>query len=66
MIQDDFLHSIPVFKDLNANEFDGVLPYFNIKKYPKNSMIVLEEEYGDTVYFVKKGIRTLSINGAHK
>ena len=65
MINDDFLHSIPVFKDLNDSEFDVVLPYFTIKKYPKNSMIVLEEEYGDTVYFVKDGtikIATLTPN----
>ena len=60
MIQDDFLHSIPVFKELSPNEFDVVLPYFTIKNYPKNSMIVLEEEYGDTVYFVKEGTIKIS------
>ena len=60
MIKDDFLHSIPVFKDLNTTEFDGVVPYFTVKNYPKNSMIVLEEEYGDTVYFVKQGTIKIS------
>ena len=60
MIQDDFLHTIPVFKDLNTSEFDGVVPYFTVKNYPKNSMIVLEEEYGDTVYFVKNGTIKIS------
>ena len=57
---DDFLHSVPVFKDLSDDEFDNLAPYFSIKKYPKNSMIVLEEEYGDTVYFVKEGTIKIS------
>lgn len=60
MIEGGFLHTVPVFKDLNENEFDGVLPFFSIKNYPKNSMIVLEEEYGDTVYFVKEGTIKIS------
>ena len=57
---DDFLHSVPVFKDLSDDEFDNLAPYFSIKNYPKNSMIVLEEEYGDTVYFVKEGTIKIS------
>ena len=59
-MQDDFLHSVPVFKDLSDVEFDNLAPYFSIKNYPKNSMIVLEEEYGDTVYFVKEGTIKIS------
>ena len=60
MNQDDFLHSIPVFKDLSVVEFENVLPYFSTRKYPKNSMIVLVEEYGDTVYFVREGTIKIS------
>tara|TARA_Y100001980_G_C14532970_1_gene309165 strand:- start:826 stop:1503 length:678 start_codon:yes stop_codon:yes gene_type:complete len=59
-MQDNFLHTVPVFKGLSDDEFDSLTPYFSIKNYPKNSMIVLEEEYGDTVYFVKEGTIKIS------
>tara|TARA_Y100001935_G_scaffold234115_1_gene217084 strand:+ start:452 stop:1129 length:678 start_codon:yes stop_codon:yes gene_type:complete len=59
-MQDNFLHTVPVFKGLSDDEFDSLAPYFSIKNYPKNSMIVLEEEYGDTVYFVKEGTIKIS------
>ena len=60
MDKNDFLKSISLFKEINDTEFEDLSLYFRIKKYPKNSMIVLEEEYGDTVYIVQEGTVKIS------
>lgn len=60
MNHDEFLRSIPIFKDLHPTEFDNISNSFTLKNYPKNSMIVLEEEFGDTVYIVKVGTIKIS------
>ncbi len=60
MNHEDFLRSIPIFKDLNLTEFNDIASNFTLKNYPKNSMIVLEEEFGDTVYIVKDGTIKIS------
>ena len=60
MNHDEFLRSIPIFKDLHSKEFDDISNSFTLKNYPKNSMIVLEEEFGDTVYIVKVGTIKIS------
>ena len=55
MIDNDFLKNVSIFVDLNEIDFKNISSYFTIKNFPKNSMIVLEEEYGDTVYIVNEG-----------
>ena len=51
----EFLKTIPVFTDLSNSELNHVEKISNIRKYPKGSMVILEEEYGDTVFLIKKG-----------
>ncbi len=60
MDKNDFLKSISLFREINDTEFEDLSVYFRVKKYPKNSMIVLEEEYGDTVYIVQEGTVKIS------
>ena len=60
MIDNDFLKNISIFVDLNEIDFKNISSYFTIKNFPKNSMIVLEEEYGDTVYIVNEGTVKIS------
>jgi len=52
---DDFLQDIGLFSGLDEKELGRIENVMTIKTYPKNSMIVLEEEFGDTVYIVKSG-----------
>ena len=51
----EFLKTIPVFTDLSNSELNHVEEISNLRKYPKGSMVILEEEYGDTVFLIKKG-----------
>ena len=52
---DDFIRDIILFSGLEDKELEKIENVMSIKTYPKNSMIVLEEEFGDTVYIVRSG-----------
>ena len=49
------LNTIPIFIDLDTEELADVSESCTPRKYPKNSMIILEEEFGDIVFIIIKG-----------
>ena len=51
----DFLESINLFYNVNEECLTKTAELCKGKNYPKSSMIILEEEYGDVVFLVKKG-----------
>ena len=51
----DFLSSVSIFSDLSDSELDNIKTLCQTRKYPKNSMIILEEEMGDVVFIVMAG-----------
>ena len=51
----DFLSSVNIFSDLSESELVGIQDICTTRKYPKNSMIILEEEMGDVVFIVMLG-----------
>ena len=56
-IQDiaDSLDEINIFADLSQDELKQVANLCTPRTYPKNSMIILEEEFGDTVFGIVSG-----------
>ena len=51
----DFLSSVSIFSDLSDSELSNIQSLCKTRKYPKNSMIILEEEMGDVVFIVMTG-----------
>ena len=51
----EFLSSVSIFSDLSDSELDNIKSLCKTRKYPKNSMIILEEEMGDVVFIVMSG-----------
>ena len=51
----DFLKSVNIFSDLSESELNSIQEICKTRKYPKNSMIILEEEMGDVVFIVTSG-----------
>ena len=51
----DSLSSIPLFLDLDDVELANVEEHCTPRKYPKNSMVILEEEFGDIIFIILKG-----------
>ena len=51
----DFLKSVNIFSDLSESELNSIQEICKTRKYPKNSMIILEEEMGDVVFIVMSG-----------
>ncbi len=49
------LDEIHVFSDLSDEELEKVANLCTPRTYPKNSMIILEEEFGDTVFGIIGG-----------
>ena len=49
------LDTIHVFSDLSNEELEKVANLCTPRTYPKNSMIILEEEFGDTVFGIMNG-----------
>lgn len=63
----DFLSNVSIFSDLNDSELLVMEKLFMTRKYPKGSMIILEEEFGDTVFLVVKGtIKITRVNDEGK
>ena len=51
----DFLRSVNIFSELSGSELQNIAAVCQTRNYPKNSMIILEEEMGDVVFIVKTG-----------
>ena len=51
----DFLESINLFYNIKDDFLDHAANLCKTKKYPKSSMIILEEEYGDRLFIIKNG-----------
>ena len=51
----DNLNNTPIFLDLDDEELKDVAASCTPRNYPKNSMIILEEEFGDTVFGICEG-----------
>ena len=51
----DNIDSIPIFIDLDEQEQEDVSQSCTPRNYPKNSMIILEEEFGDIVFIIVSG-----------
>ena len=64
---DNFLNSINIFSDLSDDQCNSLQKFFKPRKYLKNSMIILEEEYGDLVFVVQSGtIKITRVNDEGK
>ena len=63
----DFLSNVSIFAVLSDNELKRIENFFTLRTYPKGSMIILEEEYGDIVFIVKTGtIKITRVNDEGK
>ncbi len=51
----EFLKDVNIFSNISDNKINELQKFFTLREYPKGSMIILEEEYGDVVFLVKKG-----------
>ena len=51
----DNLSDISIFADLKEEDIKKVADFCMPRTYPKNSMIILEEEFGDTVFAICEG-----------
>lgn len=66
-MSEHILSSINIFSDLSDNELENLHKVFKPRNYLKNSMIILEEEYGDLVFVVKTGtIKITRVNDEGK
>jgi len=64
---DNIINSINIFSDLSDEQCDALQKFFKPRKYLKNSMIILEEEYGDLVFVVQSGtIKITRVNDEGK
>jgi CRP/FNR family transcriptional regulator len=51
----DLIRRIPLFATLSEEEFKSIEHIFQVKNYPKNQIIFLEEETGNYMYIVLAG-----------
>tara|TARA_X000001036_G_scaffold262706_1_gene244174 strand:- start:11343 stop:12029 length:687 start_codon:yes stop_codon:yes gene_type:complete len=64
---DNILNSINIFSELSDKECKSFQKFFKPRNYLKNSMIILEEEYGDLVFVVQSGtIKITRVNDEGK
>ena len=64
---DHVLSAINIFSDLSEKDLSSLQRVCKQRKYLKNSMIILEEEYGDLVFVVQTGtIKITRVNDEGK
>tara|TARA_B110000438_G_scaffold295999_1_gene339980 strand:+ start:600 stop:1277 length:678 start_codon:yes stop_codon:yes gene_type:complete len=51
----EFLKNVNIFSETHDDVLNKFENLFTLRTYPKGSMIILEEEYGDVVFIVKSG-----------
>ena len=51
----EFLKNVNIFTNLSDSILNEIGKLFVLREYPKGSMIILEEEYGDVLFIVKTG-----------
>jgi CRP-like cAMP-binding protein len=51
----EFMSSVSIFDSLSDEKISALENIVSLRDYPKGSMIILEEEYGDIVFIVKSG-----------
>ena len=51
----EFISSVSIFNDLNQDTLSDIEKKVSVRDYPKGSMIILEEEFGDIVFLVMSG-----------
>jgi len=64
--QHNFLHRIPLFAELGEGEIGEVANCLKLKKYKKDTVVVLETNVGSTLFIIAKGkvkISRMSDNG---
>jgi len=63
----EFLKNVSIFSEVSDSNIKEFEAFFTLREYPKGSMIILEEEYGDIVFLVKKGtIKITRVNDEGK
>ena len=66
-MSDYLLNRINIFSDLSEDECENLKSLCKPRNYLKNSMIILEEEYGDLVFVIKTGtIKITRVNDEGK
>ncbi len=66
-MSDNLLNRINIFSDLSEKDCENLQSLCKPRNYLKNSMIILEEEYGDLVFVVKTGtIKITRVNDEGK
>jgi CRP-like cAMP-binding protein len=51
----EFISSVSIFDKLNNETMSSIEKVVSFREYPKGSMIILEEEFGDIVFIIKSG-----------
>ncbi len=51
----DFLRQIPIFEELSDDQLDNIVKLIIHRNYRKNNLILLEEDFGDTLFIIKEG-----------
>ena len=51
----EFLSSVSIFDSLSDEIVSVIEKSVSLREYPKGSMVILEEEFGDIVFIIKKG-----------
>ncbi len=53
--QSNILREVPIFTELNDEDLNLIMEMTVRRAYPKNTMIVIEEDRGDTLYIIESG-----------
>ena len=51
----EFISSVSIFNELDDQTLSNIEKMVNVRDYPKGSMVILEEEFGDIVFIVMEG-----------
>lgn len=55
MAELELLSSVPIFSELSRQALEELDSYMTLRVYRRNNLILMEDEFGDTLFIIKKG-----------
>lgn len=51
----DLIKSVPIFASLKADNLERITPFFSLHTYPKDRLIFMEKDIGNSLFIIKSG-----------
>ena len=63
-LEENLFKNVPLFEDLTKAELNALNEVIQVRRFPKNCMIILADDRGDSFFVIHRGRAKVSVNAA--